>query len=100
MIGVDWRRNGRTATSVGPRWRANGRSACSDVPSALALTARVEQDLQVVAGVAVELGEDLVQVDVGQRLRDRDRPAVLLPRDGGRARVELQDHVLEPGLGP
>ena len=44
-----------------------------------ALRAVVEQQQQVVARVGVQRREDLVEVDVGQRLRDRDHAALLQP---------------------
>ena len=64
------------------------------------LAAVVEQQRQVVARVGVERGEDLVEVDVGKRLRDRDATALGQPARGPRARRELGDHVLQAGLGP
>ena len=63
-----------------------------------ALGAGADEDGQVVAGVAVERREHLVEVDVGQRLADRDVAAVLQAARAGRARLELGDHVLEAGL--
>ena len=45
--------------------------------AAEALGAALDQQLQVVAGVAVERGEDLVGLHVGLGLRERDRRALL-----------------------
>ena len=59
-----------------------------------------DQQRQVVARVGVELGEDLVRVDVRRGRLDRDREALA---GGGRlvaARLEVDEHVLEAGLGP
>ena len=64
------------------------------------LTAGAEQDGQVVARVGVQRREDLVEVDVRQRLAHRDRVALVQPARGGRPRLELGHHVLQPGLGP
>ena len=55
---------------------------------------------QVLARVAVQRGQQLVEVDVGLRLADRDRAVLGQPAGGLRARVELDGHVLEPRLGP
>ena len=64
------------------------------------LGAVAEQQLQVVARVGVERGEDLVEVHVRQRLRRRD-PLALGQLPGLRgARRQLRRHVLEPGLRP
>ena len=52
--------------------------------AAQALGAAGQQQLQVGARVAVERGEDLVEVDVGQRLADRD-PLALRQLAGRRA---------------
>ena len=63
-----------------------------------ALGAVVEQQQQVVARVDVQRGQDLVEVDVGQRLGDRDHAALLeLPGVLG-ARRQLGHHVLQAGL--
>ena len=56
-----------------------------------------DQQLQVVARVGVERGEELVRVDVGQRVRDLD--AVALLERAALARVDLDEHVLRAGLG-
>ena len=59
-----------------------------------------DQQRQVVARVGVQLGQDLVRVHVRRGGRDRHREA----RAGGRravaARLEVDEHVLQPGLGP
>ena len=57
-----------------------------------------QQQLQVRARVAVERREDLVQVDVRQRLPDRDPLPVLQLTGLRRAGRELGDHVLQAGL--
>ena len=68
---------------------------------AQALAGAAEQHPQVGAGVGVQRREDLVDVDVGQRLVDRDRRPVLELLARGRvARVHRDDHVLQAGLGP
>ncbi len=64
------------------------------------LACAVEQQLEVVAGVDVERAEELVRVDVGERGRDRHRPALLRQRSRRGPRVQLDEHVLQPGLGP
>ncbi len=82
------------------RRKALARSRPPPLPSAS--TAAGEQQLQVVAGVAVEAGEEVVQVDVGLR-SSRSRPwrRSSSCRPGlGRAGIELEHHVLEPGLRP
>jgi hypothetical protein len=58
----------------------------------------LHEQRQVVARVLVERTEDLIGVDVGQRARDRDRPAG--PRDGCRVAAggQLDEHVLQAGL--
>ncbi len=62
------------------------------------LPAADEQQPQVGAGVVVERAEDLVEVDVGRRVGELDRAALLdLARLLG-AGVHLEEHVLEPGL--
>ena len=64
------------------------------------LRAVVEQQQQVVARVGVQRREDLVEVDVGQRLRDRDHVALLQATRLLGAGRDLGHHVLEAGLGP
>ena len=58
-----------------------------------------EKQLQVAARVRVQRGQDLVEVDVGQRLVDRDGAALRRLARRARARVELDDHVVQAGLG-
>ena len=58
-----------------------------------------EQDLQVGARVGVQGGEQLVEVRIGRRLRDRDRAAARHGAGAGRALVELDGHVLQRRLG-
>ena len=90
---------------VDPAGVAGGRLEAPDGPrerAAVVLQADrgvAQQQLEVVARVGVERGEDLVEVDVRQRLRGRD-PLALgeLARLRG-AGIELGDHVLEPRLG-
>ena len=60
----------------------------------------VDQQLQVLARVGVEHREDLVRVDVRLRRRDRDREAALGHRRVAAARLQVDEHVLQPGLGP
>jgi hypothetical protein len=62
-----------------------------------ALACARDQELEVVAGVGVEDCEELVGVHVGQRVRDAD-PAALGQRLA-LAGIDLQEHVLRPGLG-
>ena len=57
-----------------------------------------DQQPQVVAGVGVEHLEHLVDVDVGERVGERDRPALLVLAGGAAARVELEEHVLQRRL--
>ena len=64
------------------------------------LGAGAEQHPQVVARVAVQRGQDLVGVDVGDRVGDRDAVALLELAGRAVARVELQEHVLQPRLRP
>ena len=59
-----------------------------------------DQQPQVVARVGVERGEDLVRVDVRRRVLDRDRPVLLGHRRVAAAGLELDEHVLQAGLGP
>ena len=59
-----------------------------------------DQQPQVVARVGVERAEDLVRVDVGRRRLDRDRPVLLGHGRVAAARLELDEHVLQAGLGP
>ena len=64
------------------------------------LAAAVEQDAQVRPGVGVQRRQELVRVHVGQGVRGRDRLArgqLAGPRVAG---IQLQEHVLEPRLGP
>ena len=94
-----------TAPLTRSRSRVRGLVAAEEVAQvapapAQALARAADQELQVVARVVVEDGEDLVGVDVGRRVADRHRPARLRPRRAARARVELDEHVLEPGLRP
>ena len=63
-----------------------------------ALAGAVDEQLEVVARVAVQRPVELVGVDVGQRVRDRDREAVLDHRRPRRARLQLEEHVLQAGL--
>ena len=62
-----------------------------------ALAGAGDQQLEVVARVAVERGQDLVRVDVGRGVRGPDAAARGQRLAG--ARVHLEEHVLEPGLG-
>ena len=74
-------------------------SARSSPASLEAAPGAVEQELEVVARVLVEDGEDLVRVDVGQRVLDRDRVVLLRDRRAVLpARVELEEHVLQARL--
>jgi hypothetical protein len=57
-----------------------------------------DQELQVVARVGIEHPQDLVRMDVLDRLRDVER-LPLLERPPA-ARVELEEHVLERRLRP
>ena len=58
-----------------------------------------DQQLELVAGVAVELREHLVEADRRKRLRRAERRAGVQRRTAlGRSRVELGDHVVEPRL--
>ena len=70
-------------------------------PAAVEAAAGVaDQQRQVVARVGVELGEDLVRVDVRRGRLDRHRVALA---GGGRvvaARLEVDEHVLQAGLRP
>ena len=59
-----------------------------------------DQQLQVVARVGVELGEDLVRVDVRRGRGDRDRVAGLRGRRAVGPRLEVDEHVLQAGPGP
>ena len=70
----------------GPSRRSASRRSLPRPVEALARAA--DQQLQVVARVGVERGEELVRVDVGQRVRDLDPPALLerLARRRGRPR--------------
>src|SRR5829696_4409267 len=71
-----------------------GAAVALEAPAAV-----VEQQRQIVAGVRVEGGEDLVEVDVRERLGDGDAPAVGEPAGRLGAGGELGDHVLQAGLG-
>src|SRR4051794_27190107 len=63
------------------------------------LPAAGDEELQVAARVAVERREELVGVDVGQRLSDRDDLLLVVDRPGGlRARRQLDNHVVQAGL--
>ena len=62
------------------------------------LAAGGQQHDEVVARVAVERRQDLVEVDVRRGLRDRDRVAFLERAGRLVARVHLDDHVLQAGL--
>jgi hypothetical protein len=88
-----------SAFCVSSSVEGSSRSVARSAASSWASTAGDEQ-LQVLAGVAVERGEDLVEVDVRQRLADRDDVPLLEPWGRLRAGVELGDHVLQPRLGP
>ncbi len=59
-----------------------------------------QQQPQVGLGVGVERLQNLVEVDVRRGVGDRDRVAILELACLLGARIELQEHVLEPGLGP
>jgi hypothetical protein len=56
-----------------------------------------EQKPQIVARVAVERREDLVGVDVGRGVHHRQLRALLERGLRARARVELEEHVLQAG---
>ncbi len=96
-----WRLASSPATASESRASGSNRRIVSASGLALPfepLRAAGEQQLQVRAGVAVEAREDLVDVDVGQRLADRDplpRAELAGLRGAGR---ELGHHVLEPRL--
>ena len=90
---------------VDPARVARGRLEAADRLRELAAVVRrarstpsPSSSAQVVARVGVERGEDLVEVDVGQRLRDRDPLALGQLAGLLGAGVQLGDHVLQAGL--
>ena len=60
-----------------------------------ALAGAVDQQVEVLAAVGVERGEDLVQVDHRHGVRDRDRVAGRRHRRARRPRRELDEHVVQ-----
>ena len=60
--------------------------------------ARVEEDLEIRAGVAVQRGQHLVGVHVLQRVRQPDLAALGELARARRARIEGEEHVLQAGL--
>jgi hypothetical protein len=90
---------GELAQVASARLEALERGGEVVAPALEALAAAVDEQAQVVAGVAVQAGEDLLELDVGQRVLHGDGEA-LGHRAAGAAGRQLDDHVLEPGLGP
>ena len=81
------------------RSRLSGPRLPSSSPRSLprplqALSAADQQHPQIGAGVGVEQLEDLVEVDVGRRVGDRDRVPLLVLAGRLGAGVELEEHVL------
>src|SRR5204862_142450 len=102
---MSWVTSGRASGMNGRIWSraVGGLEAGEDVLEVAAaavepLAQAVDQQLEVVAGVGVEGGEDLVGVDVGQGVVDRDRESVAGRRCLVGPGVELDEHVLEAGL--
>ena len=90
-------------TSARSRWVGSKRASRSrrSPPRPFSpLPEAVDQQLQVLARVGVEHREDLVRVDVRLRRADRDREAALGHRRVAAARLQVDEHVLQPGLGP
>ncbi len=69
-------------------------------PALQPLTGAVDQELQVLARVGVQRRQDLIGIDRRVGVGHRNVEALLRHGSLAGSRHELDEHVVEPGLGP